>query len=229
MQRMNNSRRTLACALLVATALGVAGCGSSNGSASYMVTVTNLTHGQPLSPAIVVLHAADWSAWQIGTAAGASLETLAEGGDNGGLLAEATAAGAVSAGLDGLLMPGDSASAMIRTTHRSQRRLTVAGMLVVTNDAFSGIASADLSGLARGDSITWHTHVYDAGTETNSETAATVPALGGTGFAAARDDRADTVTGHPGVVTADDGLTTSDLDETHRFDNPALAITVVRL
>ena len=31
------------------------------------------------------------------------------------------------------------------------------------------------------------------------------------------------------VVTAADGLATSALDESHRFDNPALAITVARL
>jgi len=71
---------------------------------------------------------------------------------------------------------------------------------------------------------------YDAGTEANSETAATIPgpAAGGEGYNSTRDDR-DTVGGHPGVISADDGLTGSALDASHRFDNPVARITITRL
>ena len=76
-------------------------------------------------------------------------------------------------------------------------------------------------------------NVYDSGTEADSETAATIPGpatMGqGEGFNVARDDRADQVTMHPGVVTQDDGLPDSVLDSTHRFDNLVAKVTVKRV
>ena len=72
------------------------------------------------------------------------------------------------------------------------------------------------------------TNVYDAGTEANTEEAATlVTAPGGEGFNAERDD-VDFVAMHPGVVGNQDGLTNSALTGAHRFDNPAVKITVTR-
>ena len=221
--------RALAGLLAGAATLGLAACHGGGHEASYMVTLTNLTHAQPLSPAAVVVHADGWHAWTVGDPAGEGVERLAEGGDNGALLGEATAAGAVTAALDGALVPGASASVLVEVDGRSRHRLTVAGMLVATNDGFAGLDAVDLAPLARGEAATWEVPVWDAGSEANDEAAATVPALGGTGYDAARDDIADRVTGHPGVVSADDGLATSGLDAGHRFDNPALRVTVVRL
>jgi len=33
---------------------------------------------------------------------------------------------------------------------------------------------------------------------------------------------------HAGVISVDDGLTTSALNESHRFDNPVVRITITR-
>ncbi|MCP4273627.1 MAG: hypothetical protein GY781_17000, partial [Gammaproteobacteria bacterium] len=54
---------------------------------SYEVTVTNLTHSQPLSPVAVVSHG-DISLWQIGSSASVAIETMAESGDNSQILAD---------------------------------------------------------------------------------------------------------------------------------------------
>lgn len=88
------------------------------------------------------------------------------------------------------------------------------------------------------------TVTWDAGTEANTETAATMPgpaasAAGGGGEAAGydvvRDDLADAVRLHQGVVTsanADDpsreGLSTSVLTEAHRFDFPTSRVVITR-
>jgi hypothetical protein len=70
---------------------------------------------------------------------------------------------------------------------------------------------------------------YDAGTEANSEAKGTMPgpADGGEGFNASRDD-VDFVHIHPGVISMYDGLADSVLGASHRFDNPVLAVTIMR-
>jgi len=103
-------------------------------------------------------------------------------------------------------------------------------MLVNTNDGFSGINQLAVGQLNVGESLEVRGVVYDAGTESNSEMAGTIPgpADGGEGFNALRDDRADQVTMHTGVVSADDGLAESILTQQHRFDNSAVSIRVTR-
>jgi len=83
--------------------------------------------------------------------------------------------------------------------------------------------------LAVGESLMVATRAYDAGTEANSETSATVPgpAGGGTGFNVVRDD-VDRVSLHSGVVSNQDGLPTSALSDLQRFDNPTARIVVTR-
>jgi outer membrane lipoprotein SlyB len=103
-------------------------------------------------------------------------------------------------------------------------------MLVNTNDAFSGLDAMPVDGMAVGDVLSIRSIAYDAGTEADSEQAATIPgpAGGGEGFNAVRDDQADQVSMHSGVVSGDDGFATSDLTEQHRFDNPIAHILIVR-
>ena len=109
--------------------------------------------------------------------------------------------------------------------------LSLATMLVNTNDAFTGVNSTDLSGLAVGETVSMRAIAYDAGTEADSEGPGTIPgpADGGEGFNAARDDEADRVSMHPGVLSAADGLATSVLTEQHRFDNSVASISITRV
>jgi len=193
---------------------------------SYDVTVKNLTYGQPLSPIAVVLHD-EGKLWMVGEMASTELEMLAEGGDNSGILGLSVVNASVSGSAP--LGPGASQTLTVTIEDKTDSMLSLATMLVNTNDAFTGLNAVDLSGLAVGDSWSSFAGVYDSGTEGNSEMAGTIPgpADGGTGFEAARDD-VDFVSKHPGVVSNDDGLMTSVLTEAHRFDNPAVHITITR-
>ena len=166
----------------------------------------------------------------IGEAASAGLELLAEGGDNSGLLDEVEGRSELSG--EGPVGPGasDTLELELDSDDTGGALLTVITMLVNTNDAFTGLNAIDLSGMAVGDSVTRMGIAYDAGTEANSEAAGTLPGPvdGGEGFNAARDDLNDQVTMHGGVVTRDDGLSSSALDQSHRFDNPVVRFTITR-
>jgi len=215
----------------------LSGCGSSSSSvsppalASYEVTVVNATGNQPLSPVAVIAHSAAYSAWRVGSAASPGIESLAEGGSNSQLLASLSGVDAASVSAAAAIAPGANEKISITVSAATQTLITVAGMLVNTNDAFAGLHSIDVSALASGDSMTVWADVYDAGTELNSESSGTIPgpADGGEGFNAARSDISDVVRRHGGVVTLDDGLSTSVLDQSHRFDNPAMMVTITKL
>lgn len=196
----------------------------------YKVTLVNVTANQPLAPAAVVLHSDSYYAWEIGAPASVGLETLAESGSPAILLDE-TSYAIDSLATDGILMPGASTSVYVQGVWREGLALTVASMPVNTNDAFSGTTAWNIAALEEGMSLSALLPIYDAGTEANSESSANVPgpAAGGEGFNASRDDIADVVTMHAGVVTADDGLSSSALNQSHRFDQGAIYVTVTRV
>lgn len=241
-KRISNKLLTSLAPLTLAMVLSACG-GSSNNNTSatptpvppppppptmeYQVTVTNLTNAQPLSPLTLVLHQSG-EIWQVGQAASVMLETLAESGDNSGVMA---ADFVLSNATNGeVLLPGLQAQLTISTTDATASKLSLATMLVNTNDAFSGLNAIDLSGLEVGSTIMFKTVVYDAGTEGNSEMPGTIPgpADGGEGMNVARDD-VDFVAMHPGVVSGDDGLTASVLTGAHKFDNPAMSVKIMRM
>ncbi len=200
--------------------------------AKFTVTITNITHDQPFSPIAIISHNDNYQAFTIGQAATAGLEVLAEGGDNSSFMQEASSSvdSNAQASGSGIVAPGANETIEIEMLASEVARLSVITMLVNTNDAITGRANIDISQLANGDSVSFRGVVYDAGTERNTEAAGTIPgpADGGEGFNAARDDIADQITMHPGVVSMDDGLTTSVLTQAHRFDNSAIAIAITR-
>jgi len=203
--------------------------------ATFEVTVNNLSNAQPLSPIAVIAHPESYAVFEIGQPATAGLETLAEGGDNSVLLDEAnnvagigdTASGAAPIGPAG----AETVSLSFDDTNLGTMFISVSTMLVNTNDAITGVNAIALADMAVGDTVTMRTIAYDSGTEANSETAATIPgpAGGGEGFNAARDDIADQVAMHTGVIGQDDGFATSDLTGQHRFDNPVAQVTIERI
>lgn len=229
------NRTGLSTLALLLSGFYLTGCGSSSSSppapASYEVTVVNATSNQPLSPVAVILHSDAYAAWDVGTAASTDIENLAEGGSNSQLLASLSGADAASASGGAAIDPGGNEKISVTASASTQTLITVASMLVNTNDAFAGLRSIDVSTLVSGDSMTVMADVYDAGTELNSESVGTMPgpADGGEGFNAARSDISNVVRRHGGVVTVDDGLSSSVLDQTHRFDNPAMMVTITRL
>ncbi len=199
--------------------------------AAFEITTTNLTVAQPLSPIAALVHAEDISVFQVGSPASEALEILAEGGDNSELLASVDSAAAI--GSEGPLGPGGTEvlNLELADDNLTGLQLSVVTMLVNTNDAFTAVNGLDLSGMAAGDSVTLNTISYDSGTEANTEAAADIPgpAGGGEGFNPTRDDIRDQVTMHGGVVTEDDGLVGSALEQSHRWDNPTARITITRV
>ncbi|MBW7470774.1 spondin domain-containing protein [Marinobacter sp. M216] len=232
--------------LVLPLAALVAGCGSDNDdndpltgarSFRYQVTITNLSAGQPFSPAAVVIHRSQWQAFTLGNGASVELERLAESGDNEAFLAEAGADASVLAtetGM-GLILPGATAEIPASASGSSDSGflLTWMSMPVNTNDGLVGIRGIDLSELSTGDTRTYLAITYDAGTEANSESADTVPGPAASGLAegfnAARDDIRDAVYIHPGVVTLDDGLDTSTLEGIQRWHNPIARVRIERV
>ena len=236
--------------LFLPMALGIAalvGCDSNNDNfappppppppamASFEVTIINLTNAQPLSPVGVIAHADGYAVFSVGTAASTGLEELAEGGDNTALLAEAAADANVRATASGAapIGPAGSETIMIEVLESDLPglRISTSTMLVNTNDAITGLDGMSVGGLQASDSVVARTIAYDAGTEANTELAVHIPgpAGGGEGFNAVRDDIADRVAMHIGVVGQEDGFAGSDLTGQHRFDNPVAEVRIERI
>ncbi len=196
---------------------------------SYKVDLINLTNAQPLSPPAAILQNTAFSAWSVGSSASNELELLAESGDASGLLATQTGT-ATHASMD-VLAPGKSLSFEITSDDAAKTHLTVASMLVNTNDAFTGFTNVDVASMQKGESRVFLTHAYNAGTEFDDESSSHIPGpvAGGEGFNAARDDVISVVTLHGGVVGQNDGNPDSVLTEANRFDNPVMRVEVTRL
>lgn len=193
----------------------------------FDVSVTNLTANQPLSPVVLLSHTSNLSIWQVGDPASVALEHLAEGGDTSMLVAlDGIDASSVATAPIG---PGANQTLSISIPEAQVAQLSIATMLVNTNDAFTGVQQIDLTSFTVDDKMTYHTMAYDAGTEANSEAKGTIPGPAdmGEGFNAMRETN-DRVSGHAGVISRDDGLSDSILDASHRFDNPVATITITR-
>lgn len=203
----------------------------------YSILVTNLTAGQPFSPLAYSVHYPGFSPFVVGTPASPGLEKIAESGATDDFLADAKANAHVLLAdhAAGLTLPGQTTtlnvSVMLDAAKMNELQFSFVNMLGNTNDGFSGIDSLAIGALGVGESLIVNAMSYDAGTEMNSESQATVPgpAGGGEGFNAMRDDMVDQVTMHPGVVTHDDGKVDSTLAQIHRWDNPVAKIVITRV
>lgn len=219
-------------------ALLLAGCNLD--TRSFEVRVVNLTENQPFSPLAVILHDANYAPWVVGSSASEGLERLSESGDNSLLLEQASENLSHRAQFNtrgrqsfvsgaGVISPGEEAR-VVTSKGGSDVLLSAATMLVNTNDGFAGASALDVSSLSVGDEVLRYLPVYDAGTESNSESPDAIPgpAGGGEGFNALRDD-VDYVAHHPGVVSAVDGYVESALDQSHRFDGPVALLVIKRI
>ena len=184
-----------------------------------------------MSPLAVLTHNNSFNLFEVGQSASVDLEYLAEGGSNAQLLALSDSDANVYQGIsgNGLILSGEQDTVSIRVDPNQEGYISVASMLVNTNDAFVGESGLSLKSLAVGDTFVMNMNVWDSGTELNDELAATIPgpAGGGEGFNTTRDDT-DVVSFHSGVISQDDGLTTSALSANHRFLNPGARITITR-
>ena len=231
------SSHLLTLGILASLTLTACGGSSKNNSHSpkkaYKVTVRNVTASQPFSPAAVIVHLPAYSAFKPGQAASTALEHLAESGSNKQLLAEAQTNKAVisSKSGNGAIPPGGMETISISVPQSTTGfKLTLASMLVNTNDGFASRTTSTIADLNVGDSVDMNLLAWDAGTEVNDEASGVPgPASGGSGFDASRQGDTNFVAIHRGVVTKADGLLTSKLNESHRFDNPVGLLHIERV
>lgn len=141
---------------------------------------TSAPGGTALTPLFTGFHDNSFDLYDLGQASSSGLEALAEDGDNSVVAAEVTAADADAQTINivgdrGPVAAGETASAIIDVDGLSNGYASFGSMILPSNDAFIGTASAvklfDASGAFLGSSTTVFsgTSVRDAGTEENTE------------------------------------------------------------
>jgi hypothetical protein len=139
----------------------------------FEVTITNITQGQSFTPQLVVAHNRSTRLFELGEQASPALALLAEDGQTGSLQDELANATREATEIAGLLEPGQSATTVIGA--RRGDRLSVAAMLIPTNDTFMALNGASLP-WARRSAVNVHlVPAYDAGTEANDQDCANIP------------------------------------------------------
>jgi len=197
-------------------------------AAEFEVTVTNLTRGQQFTPILVASHKSGVRLFELGSPASPQLKTLAEEGNvapmTALLLGNPDVRDVVNSG--GLLNPGQSVTQQV-STRGGFDNVSVAAMIIPTNDGF--FALNDAEGPNGEQSITVYSPAYDAGTERNDETCASIPGpnfieCGGPGGGGAPGGGEGYVHIHAGIH----GI--GDLEPTLRdWRNPVARITVRRV
>ena len=196
------------------------------------ITLTNLTHGIYFTPTIAGAHDSDTSIFTATEAASAELESLAEGGDTSGVYSLLSTAGADLVESTGPLAPASSTD-LVLSNSESNSYLSVAAMMLPTNDAFIGLDSWEIP--TEAGTYTVYLNAYDAGTEVNDELASSipnpafVPTIGSGGTGVATELSNTNVHIHPGVLgDADETGGRSDFNSSlHRWLNPVAKLTVV--
>lgn len=140
---------------------------------NYTITIINITPGQIFSPPVVVVHDRNFKLFELGVSADEPLYSMAEDG----------LTDPIENYLDGLeavfdhnvaqgpVLPGESVS--IEVTARGRFKfISVAGMLVSTNDAFFAVRGLPIH-VNRTNSVS--AKAYDAGSEANLEDCGHIP------------------------------------------------------
>jgi hypothetical protein len=212
--------------------------------ATYEVTITDLTAGQPLTPPVVATHRAATSMFTVGQPASFALKEIAENGNLAPMISQvesdkhvadsaAASAPLVPAGLPGSAMFGDSVTLTVSASEGA-KFLSFASMLICTNDGFTGVDSLRLPKDV-GDAVIARSAGYDAGTELNTEDFADIvpPCQGlvgvssgepGTGTSNPALAEGGVIHHHPGIAGGADLL-----PAVHGWTDPVAEITVERV
>lgn len=190
----------------------------------FEVTITNITSHEVFTPIMVASLNRDTRLFNVGDPASSELEQLAESGNTGPLSAALLAGGAADVvTADGVLPPGGSMTLHV-SGDRKHNTVSVASMLVPSNDAFFAVNAVRVPKYGR--SISVYSPAYDAGTEANDELCVSIPgppsACAGEGF---------NPTGGEGYVSIHPGIHgVGDLAEAvYDWRNPVAKITVREL
>lgn len=168
-----------AIALLAISAQPVLADDDDNGR-WYEVTVTNITPGsgmvagQIFNGLVVATHNANFRLFTLGQPASDGLAAVAEDADTSELvldLMDDPDVQDVQTNSNAPILPGDSASVTVSADKR-HRFLSLATMLVTTNDAFAALNGVRLP---RRGSTSFFSVAYDAGSEANTENCSDIP------------------------------------------------------
>ncbi|MEO6079998.1 MAG: spondin domain-containing protein [Steroidobacteraceae bacterium] len=142
----------------------------------FDVTITNLTAGVSFTPLLVATHSARTEIFRLGKPASDELATLAEGGDTQPLQMKLQQSGELldAVATAGLLAPGASVTVRVQSRGRFDQ-LSIAGMLLPTNDGFVALNGIRLPWDWDADEYTYTLSAYDAGSEPNDERCASIP------------------------------------------------------
>jgi hypothetical protein len=144
-------------------------------SRTYEVTIENRTTGQPFSPGVIATHTKRASFWRTGARASEGLRLIAEDGNESVALAELRATPGVFEVISTMAPIGRQGGPPALPTSRTftiraggnANRLSIAVMLICTNDGFTGTSSVRLPGGFK--ARTYRVGAWDSGTEQNNE------------------------------------------------------------
>jgi hypothetical protein len=251
---MGITKKVSAAALITGIAVLVL-APSAMANREYEVTINDLTGGppvspgpggQPLSPPVAATHKGKHEVFEVGQPASVGIREIAENGNNAPLVAQLEAdpfnviadfdqAGAplVPVGVPGDAMFDQSVTLTLEGS-RNANRLSVATMLICTNDGFTGVDSLKLPQRI-GASKVRRSSGYDAHTEQNTEDYAHMvpPCQGLIGDSSGEDgtDKSDPALAEGGVIEHHDGIVggVDDLDPAiHGWTNPVARVEVER-
>lgn len=167
-------KKTLLTLILAISTFAYAG--ENDNTKQFKVTIVNLTKGQPLTPAVVAVHAPQYQLFHLGQKASDGLSLLAVDGDTSLLVQELSQEMAVkrSATGKGIILPGQKEEILIEAND-PRYQLSLVSMLARTNDAIATVKGISTY-MKVGQKRAYLAHVYDAGAEKNTELCAHIPA-----------------------------------------------------
>ncbi|MBM4246778.1 MAG: hypothetical protein FJ148_23795 [Deltaproteobacteria bacterium] len=143
---------------------------------TYEVRVTNVTRNQSFTPILAVAHDPAVRLFELGAPAGSELAFLAEAGGTAPLAAAPASQAPLTVPVverPGLLLPGESAILTV-VSGRGHTHLSVAAMLIPTNDTFFAVNGLRLPTALRAVEVV-DSPGYDAGSEPNDQNCARIP------------------------------------------------------
>ncbi len=145
------------------------------------ISITNLTQGNYFTPRLVVAHTADADLFEVGTEASTALAWLAEAG----VIQDSQNSASSGMNFEAILGPADTdngsntwhffgglvapATTLTYASFDTMDKpyLSIASMLIPTNDAFVGLDSIEIP--TEAGTYNYYLNAYDAGTELNDE------------------------------------------------------------
>lgn len=161
-------------ATLALAATAPASYGGGDELETYRVTLKNLTSGQPFSPPVAATHRKSIRMFQVGGFASDELAAIAQGGDQAPMFNLFSRSPRVTQAVDigepltpwGKVVESFRDTVTFEISAREGDRLSLATMLICTNDGFLGLDSVKLPD---DDRRTFFVNGYDAGRENNTE------------------------------------------------------------